>query len=70
MEGTELFEILGVANTVTPGSKVGVKAVSSSGKVTEFEVLARIDTEIENQYYRHGGLLPYVLRQMMSEDKK
>ena len=70
LEGTELFEILGVANSVTPGSKVGVKAVSSSGKVTEFEVLARIDTEIENQYYRHGGLLPYVLRQMMSEDKK
>ena len=70
LEGTELFEILGVANSVTPGSKVGVKAVSSSGKVTEFEVLARIDTEIENQYYRHGGLLPYVLRQMMFEDKK
>ena len=67
LEGTEVFEILGVANNVNPRSKVEVKATSSSGKITEFKVLVRIDTEIENQYYRHGGLLPYVLRQMMSE---
>ena len=69
LEGTETFEILGVANNVKPGSKVKVKAVSNSGKTTVFEVLTRIDTEIENQYYRHGGLLPYVLRQMMSESR-
>ena len=67
LEGTEVFEILGVANNVNPRSKVEVKATSSSGEITKFKVLVRIDTEIENQYYKHGGLLPYVLRQMMSE---
>jgi aconitate hydratase len=44
-----------------------VTATSDAGKVTEFEVLVRIDTGIENEYYRNGGLLPYVLRQMMAD---
>jgi aconitate hydratase len=67
LDGTEVFEIPGVANSVEPASTIEVKAVSNLGKITKFEVLVRIDTEIENQYYRHGGLLPYVLRQMMFE---
>ena len=67
LDGTEIFDISGVANSVQPASRIEVKAVSNSGKITKFEVLVRIDTEIENQYYRHGGLLPYILRQMMSE---
>jgi aconitate hydratase len=46
---------------------VTVTATSDDGKVTEFEALIRIDTAIENEYYRNGGLLPYVLRQMMAE---
>ena len=66
LDGTETFDIPGVSSTVTPASKVEISAISQSGKITKFKVLARIDTEIENQYYKHGGLLPYVLRQMMS----
>ena len=66
LDGTETFDIPGVGNSVEPGSTVTVKATSDSGKVTEFDVLIRIDTAIENEYYRNGGLLPYVLRQMMA----
>ena len=66
LDGTETFDIPNVSNSVAPGSTVHVKATSDNGKVTEFDVLARIDTAIENEYYKHGGLLPYVLRQMMS----
>jgi len=66
LDGTETFDIPGVGNSVEPGSTVTVKATSDSGKVTEFDVLVRIDTAIENEYYRNGGLLPYVLRQMMA----
>ena len=70
LDGTETFDIAGVSNSVTPASKVEVLAISHSGKITKFKTLVRVDTEIENQYYKHGGLLPYVLRQMMSEDDK
>ena len=68
LDGTETYDLLGVANSVTPSSTIEITATSKSGNVTKFNVLARIDTEIENEYYRHGGLLPYVLRQMMTED--
>ena len=68
IDGSETFDFPGVANSVEPGSKISVVATSSSGRVTEFEVLVRIDTAIENEYYRHGGLLPYVLRQMIDQN--
>ena len=67
LDGTESYDVPGVGNSVEPGSNVTVTATSDDGKVTEFEALIRIDTAIENEYYRNGGLLPYVLRQMMAE---
>ncbi|MBG82710.1 MAG: aconitate hydratase AcnA [Chloroflexi bacterium] len=67
LDGTEIYDIPNVGNSVEPGSTVTVTATSSAGVVTKFDVLVRIDTAIENEYYRHGGLLPYVLRQMMAE---
>jgi aconitate hydratase len=66
LDGTETFDIPGVANAVEPGSTITVTATSSDGDVKTFDVLVRIDTEIEGEYYRHGGLLPYVLRLMMA----
>ena len=66
LDGTETYDIPGLANSVEPGSVLTVTATSEAGVVTKFETLARIDTAIENEYYRHGGLLPYVLRQMMA----
>lgn len=67
LDGTESYDVPGVGNSVEPGSTVTVTATSEDGKVTEFDCLVRIDTAIENEYYRNGGLLPYVLRQMMAE---
>ena len=66
LDGTETYDIPGVANSVVPGSTITVTATSDGGNATTFEVLVRIDTGIENEYYRNGGLLPYVLRQMMA----
>tara|TARA_B100002052_G_C15805127_1_gene563124 strand:- start:670 stop:1218 length:549 start_codon:yes stop_codon:yes gene_type:complete len=67
LDGTESFDILGVANSVSPRSKINITATKQTGEKVEFEVLCRIDTSIENEYYRNGGLLPYVLRQMIKE---
>jgi len=67
LDGTESYDIPGVGNSVEPGSTIAVTATSDDGKVTEFETLIRIDTAIENEYYSNGGLLPYVLRQMMAD---
>ncbi|MEC9366904.1 MAG: aconitate hydratase AcnA, partial [Chloroflexota bacterium] len=67
LDGTETYDLLGVANNVTPSSTIEITATSQNGDVTKFNVLARIDTEIENEYYRNGGLFPYVLLQMMKE---
>ena len=68
LDGTETYDIPGVANNVTPSSTIEITATSKTSEVIKFEVLVRIDTEIENEYYRHNGLLPYVLRQMMYEN--
>ena len=67
LDGTESFDILGVANSVTPSSNIEIVATTQSGEKIKFQVLCRIDTGIENEYYRNGGLLPYVLRQMIKE---
>ena len=53
-----------VDQSLVPGQRLTVTAEDGSGSVTEFEVIVRIDTPIEVDYYRHGGILPYVLRQM------
>ena len=47
-----------------------MRANSADGNVVEFEVLTRIDTAVELEYYRHGGILQYVLRQLLQESAK
>ena len=63
LSGTEAFHIP-VPDSLVPGQRLTVSAAGGDGTSTEFEVLVRIDTPIEVDYYRHGGILPYVLRQM------
>jgi aconitate hydratase len=62
LSGEEQFDIPGLEN-LEPGQTLTVKATAADGKVTEFRVLNRIDTARELEYVRHGGILPYVLRQ-------
>ena len=62
--GEESFELGGIADGLAPRSDVRVRATAPDGSVTEFTATARIDTPEELHYYRHGGILPYVLRQL------
>ena len=68
LDGTETYTIEGVAGTVQPGATLSVTATSGDGSITSFRVLSRVDTAIEAEYYEHGGLLPYVLRQMIAQN--
>ncbi|MBN8713880.1 MAG: aconitate hydratase [Xanthomonadales bacterium] len=65
--GEETFDIAGLAGVETPPRRLRVHATSPAGKTTEFEVDVRIDTPAEAAYYRHGGILPYVLRQLLED---
>jgi aconitate hydratase len=65
LTGTELFDVDGVTRDLAPGKHLTVRARRDGGPVIEFGVLARLDTPDDVEYYRHGGLLPYVLRGML-----
>src|ERR1700720_1925737 len=64
LTGHEIFEIEGLASNFEPRKKMKVRARDASGKEKHFTATARIDTPFEVAYYRHGGILQYVLRQM------
>jgi aconitate hydratase A / 2-methylisocitrate dehydratase len=67
LTGEETYDLTGVAEAVaSPKNCVHVTATNAAGKKIQFEVKARIDTPQEAEYYRNGGILPYVLRQLMS----
>ncbi|MEY2734296.1 MAG: aconitate hydratase [Gemmatimonadota bacterium] len=63
LTGFEALTIEGMSDTMAPRSTLTVRAVGAKGTVT-FQVRSRIDTPEELHYYRHGGILPYVLRQL------
>jgi aconitate hydratase len=65
LDGSETFTIEGLAD-VTPRCTVKVKAVKPDGKVTEFDTMCRLDTDIEIEYFKHGGILDFVLRKLMN----
>jgi aconitate hydratase len=67
LTGRELFEVTGVADGLRPGGQVAVRARDDAGKTTEFSALVRIDTPEELVSFKHGGILPYVLRQLVGK---
>ena len=64
LDGSESFDIAGIGAELKPGALVTVKATAADGTVTEIPAQVRIDTPDELDYYRHGGILDYVLRQL------
>ncbi|HSQ12348.1 MAG TPA: aconitate hydratase AcnA [Candidatus Deferrimicrobium sp.] len=66
LTGFEKFDILGIGNDLQLRQELTVKATADDGKTTEFKVICRIDTPAELDYYRHGGILEYVLRQLLA----
>ncbi len=65
LTGFEKFDILGIGPGLKLRQELTVKATADDGKTTEFKVICRIDTPAELDYYRHGGILEYVLRQLL-----
>jgi aconitate hydratase len=65
LTGFETYDLLGVDETMAPRAVLTVRARSADGTACEFRARSRVDTPEELNYYRHGGILPYVLRQLV-----
>jgi len=66
LTGRETYDISGLAG-ISPGARLKVKATSDDGETKEFEVVARVDSPVEVEYLRNGGILHTVLRQLLKE---
>jgi aconitate hydratase len=69
LDGTETYDITGLSDSIQPRQDVTLTITRKDGTKVEQTVKLRIDTPIEVDYYRHGGILPFVLRQLVAEAK-
>ncbi|HEX3420367.1 MAG TPA: aconitate hydratase, partial [Candidatus Udaeobacter sp.] len=65
LDGSEKFSITGLSDSIKPGQQVTLEIERATGEKQALPVQLRIDTPIEIDYYRHGGILPFVLRQLL-----
>ena len=65
--GTETYDIVGLDANIKPQQDLTLKITRKDGSVENVNVRCRIDTPIEIDYYQHGGILPYVLRQLVAK---
>ena len=68
LTGTETYAISGIAEHLTPGKSVDVTASRKDGSKIKFEALVRLDSGVDVEYYKHGGILNYVLRKFLKND--
>lgn len=68
-DGSELFSLKGLSNDLRPGQQLELEVERGDGTVETVPLLVRIDTPIEIEYYRHGGILPFVLREILKEKR-
>ncbi|WP_088835035.1 aconitate hydratase AcnA [Paenibacillus tyrfis] len=66
LTGRETFDITGLSNDVQPGQKVSVNVTREDGSSFSFEAIVRLDSYVDVDYYRNGGILQTVLRQIMA----
>ncbi len=66
LDGSEIFSVTGLSEAIEPGQMLTLEITRKDGKSEKVPVKLRIDTPIEIDYYRHGGILPFVLRELMS----
>jgi aconitate hydratase len=64
LSGEETFDITGIEKGITPRMHVNVRATDGHGRTIDFKATVRIDTPDEAEYYRHGGILQFVLREL------
>ena len=67
LDGTETYDIVGLDANIKPQQDLTLKITRKDGSVENVSVRCRIDTPIEIEYYQHGGILPYVLRQLIAK---
>ncbi|HEX7124148.1 MAG TPA: aconitate hydratase AcnA [Thermodesulfobacteriota bacterium] len=70
LTGEEVYTIEGIADDLRTGKRMTVTARAADGKTTRFETICRIDTPQEIDYYRHGGILQYVLRSLAANGQR
>jgi aconitate hydratase len=67
LTGTETYDVLGLGSDLKPQQDLTLRITSQDGQSRDIAVACRIDTPIEIDYYQHGGILPYVLRQLVAQ---
>jgi len=66
LDGTETYDILGVDDSIHPNQEVTLVVHCKDGRTLKVAAILRVDTEIETEYLRHGGIMPYVLRGLLA----
>lgn len=66
INGTETFSLIGLEKEIVPKQELTLE-IARNSKKDNVKVIARIDTPIEVEYYKHGGIMPYVLRQLIAK---
>ena len=67
LDGSEIFSVTGLSDAMKPGQTVTLDIEGKNQPKQSLPVKLRIDTPIEIDYYRHGGILPFVLRQLQAK---
>ena len=67
LDGSEIYEVLGLGPNLKPQQDLTLWIRRKNGAVENVSVKCRIDTPIEIEYFHHGGILPYVLRQLVAK---
>ena len=65
LKGSELISVINLEKGINPSDKVKIEIKYLSGEIKKVETLCRIDTKNELEYYKNGGILQYVLRNMI-----
>jgi aconitate hydratase len=66
LDGSETYDVLGLGAGLKPQTELSLQITRANGTTEIGPVICRIDTPIEIDYYQHGGILPYVLRQLLA----
>jgi aconitate hydratase len=69
LDGSETFSVTGLSESIQPGQNIILEITRASAKTERVPVKLRIDTPIEVDYYRHGGILPFVLRELIARSR-
>lgn len=69
LTGEESYDISGISEDLTPGKLLDVTATKPDGSKIEFKAVVRLDSGVDVEYYKHGGILNYVLRNFLKSDK-